>query len=649
MATNVRKITVQSPLGQDTLLFRRMTGQEALGGLFKFKVLLLSEKTPIDADKVLGQPMTICMDLPAGGQRFFNGIVTAFGQTGTYGRYAAYQAVLQPKLWLLSQRTNCRVFQDQKASKIIEQVLKDGGCTDVKASLSASYSQREYCVQYRETDLAFITRLMEEEGIYYYFTHTKDKHTLVLADSINAHGTVSGYDKVPCFPPDERAARTRDHFDHWSTQHSSQASSVALKSYFFEQPSTDLTAQMSSKAEGYKDTSLKRFDYPDDYTQTKVGQHAAQVRQEHLDSLRGRSLGDGNARGLFPGCLFTLEAHPQADLNREYLLVSSVYQLRSNEYESGGSDGDGDGDFFQTRVQALDSHTPFRLAAETPRPVVHGPQSAAVTGDDSGGNAGDVWTDKYGRIKVQFFWDRKEQAGDHGSCWLRVAQSWAGPGRGTQFIPRVGDEVLVAFLGGDADRPIVVGSLYNASNMPPCELPGNATQSGIKTHTVKGGADNFNELRFEDKQGSEQVYLQAEKDFVQLVKNGDYGTTLEKGNQTVTLKEGDQTTTLEKGNQVVNLKQGDQTTTLGKGSQTVTLDAGNFTTTLSKGKAVIEAKQSIELKVGQSSVLIGPSGITLKGPMIKLQGQNAVQVKGSIAQIEGSGTVKIKGGLVGIN
>lgn len=614
MADNERKITVQSPLGENALLFRHMSGQEALGRLFELKVDLLSEQSTIDAGELLGKTMTVCMDLPGGGQRFFNGIVAVFGQAGTQGRYTAYHAVLRPKAWLLSLRSNCRVFQDKKASQIIQQVLKDAG-VDIKDSLSGSYSEREYCVQYRETDLAFVARLMEEEGIYYYFTHAKDKHTLVLADSINAHKSVKDYDTVPYFPPDEGAARERDHLDRWSQDQAVQSHSVTFESYSFEEPGKDLLVKATSKAAGYKDTSLVRFDFPDDYVDPSVGQHRAQVCQEHIDSTRARASGGGNAAGLFAGCLFSVTDHPQTDLNHEYLPVAASYILKANDYESGAGGG---AEPFRIDLQAIDSQTPFRLAQATIRPEVPGLQSAVVIGGGSGG----AWTDQYGRVRVQFFWDRQGQRGAGQSCWLRVAQSWAGPGWGAQFIPRVGHEVLVAFLGGDPDHPIVVGSVYNADNMPPYTLPDNASQSGIRTHSVDGGAANFNELRFEDKAGSEQVYIQAEKDFVQLVKNGDQTTTLQKGNQDVTLS---------------------------KGNRTVTLDAGNLTTTVSKGKAVIEAKQSIELKVGQSSVVIKPDGITLKGPKLELNGDTAVKLKGAIAQINGSGAVKIKGGLVNIN
>lgn len=503
-----RPIEIDSALGKGALLFGRMKGHEELGRLFEFEVEVLSEQDDIDFKQVIGQPMTVHLELPADGTRYFAGLVTRFGHLGTLGRYQLYRATLRPWLWQLTRKSDCRIFQSKSAVEIVKAVLREHSIK-FTASLSRSYRPRDYCVQYRETDFDFVSRLMEEEGIYYFFEHEDNNQTLVLADSSIAHGPMPGYEEVPYYPQtDATNRRLRDHIDTWNASEGLESGACLLQDFDYERPAANLQVKLVSQHElANKDFEL--YDYPGSYGATADGEEYVRIRLEEQYARQAVSTGAGDVRGLSPGSTFKLTNMARAG---EYLVVSADYQFKSDAYESGVEGG------FELRsaFSVIDSQRPFRSARITPRPVVQGPQTAIVVG--KGGE--DIWTDDYGRIKLHFHWDRLGQANESSSCWVRVAQLWAGSGWGGLHIPRIGQEVVVEFLEGDPDRPLVTGSVYNGSNKPPYGLPGDQTQSGIKSRSSKGGnAGNFNELRFEDKMGSEEVYLQAEKDHVILVKH----------------------------------------------------------------------------------------------------------------------------------
>ncbi len=514
-----RRIAVTSPLGKDVLLFHRMSVNEQLGRLFEFDLDLLSVEPEIKLPTMLGQNITVQYQRPDGETRYFNGFVNQFSQTGAHGNLFVYQASLRPWFWFLTRTADCRIFQNQTVPDIIKAVFRDLGFSDFEEALSGSYREWEYCVQYRETDFNFISRLLEQEGIYYYFKHEEGKHTLVLSDSISAHETVPGYEEVPYYPPEESQRRERDYLDAWSLNQHIQPGMVALNEFDFKKPKANLEVK-STVAREHAQAEFEIYDYPGEYKESGDGESYVRARIEELQAQYEQVQGSGNVGGLSTGSLFKLSNYPREDQNREYLITAANYTLGPQEYESAVSGSEGGSDFV-CNITAIDKQQAFRTPRSTPKPIVQGPQTAVIVG-----KAGEeIWTDKYGRVKVQFHWDRYGEVNETSSCWMRVSHPWAGKNWGAVAIPRIGQEVIVSFLEGDPDQPIITGRVYNDDNMPPYELPANATQSGVKTRSSKGGTpENFNEVRFEDKKGSEEVYIHAEKDQNNVVENDETTT-----------------------------------------------------------------------------------------------------------------------------
>ncbi|WP_267269117.1 type VI secretion system Vgr family protein [Pseudomonas protegens] len=500
---STRLAQVNCPLGPDVLLLNSMGGGEELGRLFDYQLQLTSSDANIDLNQLLGKPMGLSVQLDDGSQRYFHGIVARCSQNVDSGQFASYQVTLRPWLWLLSRTSDCRIFQNLSIPQIIKQVFRDLGFSDFEDALSRPYREWEYCVQYRETSFDFVSRLMEQEGIYYFFRHEKDRHVLVLADAYGAHSSVPGYASVPYYPRDEQQ-RERDHIFDWHLAQKVQPGSLELNDYDFQRPSARIDVR-SAMPRPHSAGDYPLYDYPGTYVQSSDGEHYAQTRIEALQSLHERIELSGNARGLGVGNLFNLTGFSRQDQNREYLIVGIHYYVVQESLETGGSGGSAQ---FESHLTCIDAQQSFRPLAKTQRPIVQGPQTARVVGP-----AGEeIWTDQYGRVKVHFHWDRHDQSNENSSCWIRVSQAWAGKNWGSMQIPRIGQEVIVSFLEGDPDRPIITGRVYNAEQTVPYDLPANATQSGMKSRSSKGGSPaNFNEIRMEDKKGAEQLYIHAER------------------------------------------------------------------------------------------------------------------------------------------
>ncbi|HEX6842549.1 MAG TPA: type VI secretion system tip protein TssI/VgrG [Stellaceae bacterium] len=503
-----REFEVSTSLGKDVLLFNRMTATEGLSSLFEIELALLSANKTIDAKKILGTPVGVRVELPppASGNRYLHGLCTDFTYTGSFGELHGYRAVLRPWLWVLTRTADCRIFQKMTTPEIIKKIFSDHGFSGeafIKDSLSRSYKPWEYCVQYRETAFNFVSRLMEHEGIYYYFDHTANNHPLVLVDSSSAHSKFSGYAEVPYYPPTDSGRRKRDHISDWSMAWEIQSGKFAHTDYEFKKPALSLMAKQQGPA-GHGHDKEEIYDYPGIYYDEELGTSLAKIRMEEIKSRYQVAHGRGNAHGLLTGSIFKLANYTErSDQEGEYLITSTSIEAASNEYTAGG----GDEHEFSCSFTAIPSKEQFRPPRVTPKPVVKGPQTAVVVGP-----AGEeIHTDEFGRIMVQFPWDRLGKKDENSSCFMRVGQSWAHGGWGSMFIPRIGMEVIVEFLEGDPDRPIVTGCVYNGTNKPPYALPGNKTQSTIKSNSSKGGGGS-NELRFEDKKGSEEIYIHAQKD-----------------------------------------------------------------------------------------------------------------------------------------
>jgi type VI secretion system secreted protein VgrG len=640
-----REAAVKTVLGDDVLLFKRMQCSEALGRLSEFAVELASERSDIKIADVLGTSMTVSLDLPQGGTRHFNGIVTRFSYQGWRDGKPAYRAIVHPTLWLLTRATNCRIFQQKTALDIVKAVTGAyGGAIELdEGMLSAAPAVREYCVQYRESDFNFVCRLLEEEGIYFYFKHGEAKHTMVLADGYGAHNTVSGYGTIVFRDEDTGRDALEEAVTRLIPGGEIQPSVMVLNDFDFEKASSSVSGGLlvkSQLAAPFSQPSYEHYDYPGRYQVTDTGSGFARARMETLHGQGERIEAVGSARGLTSGALFALSEHPRDDENRTFLITSAETEITGNEYRSEGAQAGID---FRCSFQAIGKEHSYRAPATARKPFVQGPQTAMVVG-----KAGEeIWTDQYGRIKVQFHWDRDGKADDTSSCWVRVQQGWAGKGWGMMFVPRIGMEVVVSFLEGDPDRPLVTGCVYNSDSMPPYTLPADQTKSTIKSNTSKGG-NGFNEIRFEDKKDSEEIFVQAEKDFNRVVKNND---TLkvgfekkDKGDQTIQIAN-DQS--LDVGN--------DQTIAIGNNLSTTvkndeTRKVDNNQSVKVGNKIVIEANTSIELKVGGSSVKIEAAKITIKSPEIAVQSDANTEIKaGAMMQVKSGAVMTIEGALVKIN
>ena len=657
-----RLVSVATQL-KDALEFNRLDGSDGLSRNGEYRVTVRSRRGDIQADELLGHPVSVVLTTPHAGTREFNGLAVGFYQTGQQGRYHHYLIVVRPWTWLLTRTSDCKIFQDKTVRQIIEAVFADHPYADFEFQLTASYQPWTYCVQYRESDYNFIARLMEQEGMHFFFRHKNGKHTLVIADGAHAHAAAADYASIAYHEPEAARGRQDEGMRQWSHGSEIQPSRFTQRDFNFEKPRADLQAD-ARPARPLKHESqakLDVFDYPGEYTERAEGQRLAAIRVEEMRHQFDLFEGESNAAGLATGGLFRLSGHPRSDQNQEYLIVGASYRVEESPAESELAQTE----LFSVRLTAIPSAQNYQAPRHTPKPIVQGPQTAIVVG-----KAGEeIHTDKYGRVKVQFHWDRYGTNDQNSSCWVRVSHPWAGKGWGMIAIPRIGQEVIVEFLEGDPDRPIITGRVYNADQMPPYALPGNMTQTGIKTRsTLGGGVANFNKIRFEDKKGDEQLYIHAEKNQDIEVENDEthsVGNDRKKtvdhdetthvkhdrtetvdNNETITI--GNDRTETVNGNEKINIAKDRSESVTGnenvsitgnrdesvQGNETVSvtgkldhsiMGAASYTSptsiTLNVGGSTVEIKPtSITLSFGASSIKIDAMGIAQMGPKISLNG-----------------------------
>ena len=579
-----------------------------------------------------------------------------------------YNLLLRPWLWWLTLASNNRVFQNLATSDIVTSIFDEHGFSDYELQLTGSYTPREYCVQYGETDFAFVSRLLEEEGIFWFFTHADGAHTLVLGDSNDAFPPCPNATTIPYLG---QQMGGRELHGIRSGQICRQAVSGVYRAtdYEFTTPTTSLYGQAEAVA-----GPLSVYEHPGGYTAKARGDALGAMRVNALRSQESRFIGESDCRWLVPGHSFTLSGHEDDTANIEWVVTKVSHEADHSSYRN--------------RFEAMPKSTNYRPPRSTPKPRMH-TQTAIVVG-----KAGEeIWTDEYGRIKIQFPWDRTGANDETSSCWVRVVLPWSGKGFGMQFIPRIGQEVIVTFIDGDPDRPLVTGCVYNGDNALPYELPANQTQSGIKTNSSKGGG-GFNELRFEDKKDSEEVFLQAQKDFNINVLNDTTATvghdetltvqnartrTVKDGDETVTLEKGKRTVTIQTGSDTLDVKDtrtltvgGDQTHSTGgnyahevtgnyeltvdgnltiKVSGTLTLQSGGDLTAKSDANLTNQAGTALTNKAG--TALTNQAGTTLDnkaGTTLTNNGGVSLINKASAEQtVDGGGMLTIKGGLVQVN
>jgi type VI secretion system secreted protein VgrG len=654
-----RLLTIKTTLGETELLVEKFSGAETLSKPFEFKVSMLSTDFEVDLKSLLRSSVTVTIFLADGTPRYFNAVFRSITQakegddvetereqaavSNPARELAVYEGILVPKLWFLSLDSDCKIFQGMSVPDIVAKVLDDAGVSDYQFHTYGTYPVRDYCVQYRESSLNFISRLLEEEGIFYFFAHKETKHTIIFADKNTVGGACPGqeiaeysFDQGGWIGEGEAGISTLERIE---TVHTGK---VAHTDYNFETPALSLLNNL-----GQKDEEV--FDYPGEYAEKEDGSRYARIRLEECEARQFVVNGSSRCRAFRPGYFFKLKGHYRSDTNQDYLLTSVTHEAMDSTYRQ---DEDKSHDYYNV-FTAIPKSVPYRPPRFVERPTVHGLQPALVVG-----KAGEeIWVDKYGRVKVQFYWDRQGKKNENSSCWCRVSQIWAGKNWGWVTIPRIGQEVLVDFLEGDPDRPIIVGRVYNADQTVPYALPDNQTQSGIKTRSSKGGGSaNYNEICFEDLMGSEKLSIHAEKDMDTMVEHDDTqkvqndrtievdGKHTEKivKDTSITITQGNHSLEIQQGNQSIKLDQGNQSTELSMGNQSIKLSLGNQSTNVDLGKVDTTAMQSITLTVGGSSIKIDQMGVTIQGMMIKISGD-------VMTTVEGEAMLTLKGGITMIN
>jgi type VI secretion system secreted protein VgrG len=618
----VSRLSLTTPLGPLTVILTGFNGSESLSRPFSFRLDMISQQTSIDPAALLGKPVSWSVRDSEGGERPFSGIVRQFVRGERWARdIYVYHAEIVPWLWLLSRTADCRIFQQKSVKDIIETVLGENGKADFDLSgIKGTHPKREYCVQYRETDFNFVSRLMEEEGLFYFFRHSKSGHKLIVADDRSAFYTCD--DAEVDFRTNPDVAR---HLSVWTPRNEFRSGVWVQRDYDFEHPTRNLETNKNTLLPVSDFNSYEIYDYPGGYTEKSDGDNLTKLRMEEEEAPYEEIDGQGNCTHFSPGAKFRLARFARTSEENSYTLIATTHHASDNTHLP----GQGGTTTYANSFVCMPAKDLFRPPRITPKPVVHGPQTALVVGPQGE----EIYCDKYGRIKVQFHWDRYGKKDENSSCWIRVAQSMAGNGWGSVYTPRIGMEVVVVFLEGDPDRPLVVGTVYNGDNKTPWggDLVQQKHRSGFKSRsTLKGGTSNFNELMFQDKKGEEWVFFHAEKDMERSVENDE---TIDVGHdQTITIKN----------NRTETVKDGDDTITLEKGNRTLTVKMGDRKTEVSLGKDTLEAMQQIVLKVGQSKITIDQTSITLEAMMINIHGTLMTDVKGDAM-------LTLKGGVTMIN
>jgi type VI secretion system secreted protein VgrG len=590
---------------EQQLLIESFKGREGLSQAYSFELLLVCEDSGVELKSMMGQLVTIEIELATGSPRYLAGYLTRFASIGSDGGMARYTATLNPWFSMLKNRFDTRIFQGNTVEEVVTQVF----------ALCPAFSRHEfrltkpqkrytYITQYRETDFNFVQRLLEEEGMFYYFEHTAEGHTMIICDDSSTLVPLPEQPQIRFHTAS--VTETADSITQWSGNRQLQSGKIAVQTFDYRQPKNRLPVTMNSLNKQGDVENFEIYDFPGQYTHGTYdeGEALVRLRVEALE-LKGKSFsGASNCRAMKPGYTFELLQHYDHDQgsaeDRQFLLMG-VESEGHNNYLNGHP-----ASYYNT-FTCVRKKIPFRPQLSTPRPTIPGPQTAIIVGPPGE----EIFTDELGRVKIQFHWDRNGQYNDHSSCWVRVAQSGASGGFGSIQIPRVGDEVVVVFLDGNPDRPLVMGSLYNSQNTPPWSLPANKTQSGFLTRSTKGDGGTANFFRFEDKSGAEQIIMHAERNMdteIEVDESHHVGA-----NRTITVG-GTHTETIKK-DTVMNVQEG---------SLTIQVD-NQF--------IQVSAKQHIILQVGDSSITLTPDGIEIKGKTISTVSTGTTQITGAPVRV----------------
>jgi type VI secretion system secreted protein VgrG len=689
-----RLASIQTSLGVDVVVLDRFTVSSRLSE--PFLVLAdVSADGPIDFRPALYQPVAIAADGGPGLSRSFHGLLFAVERHEDSEDTAHYQLIIRPWLAALAEQSNVRIFQNVTVKDILQSVFAAAGFHDFEmGALTGVYPVREYCVQFRETDFAFVSRLMEDEGIYYYFRHESARHVMVLCDGPGAHHAPHQLAQVEYLNSASEKSTRGVNVWRWSERFGTAPARLDFGEHHFLTPKVDNLQSKAASGDGVRAGSAL-YDHPSGaapYAEAAVikagslpdqTQRFAEIR---LNALRAETLkyfGETSAFAVSCGDKLSLVNHPQLSLNNDYLIIAATHVYSAASYQSGGQ-----GDFhLEVHVEAVPFTVPWRPTHRTPKPLAGGPQTARVVGplQNPGPTDDTIHVDEHGRVKVQFYWDRLGKLDQNSSCWVRVSQGWADGGYGAIVLPRIGQDVIVDFLDGDPDRPIITGRVYNAGRMPPYALPANKTISTLKSRTVgapgtyeeaeeppSSDTPGFNELRFEDAGAKEEVFLHAQRNMNTWVrldeqkKNGrdaaqrvgrnksvsikkNLSTTLDEGDERRTLTKGSRTTTV-KSDEKLTVQSGSLTTTIDEGNHSTTVSQGNLSISISAGKATVTAAQSIELTCGSSSIKMTPASIEMNAMTIKINAQMALSAQGGLTSELKAGTMlTVNGAVVMIN
>lgn len=604
-----RPFIFSSPLGAD-LMLQSFSGREALSQLFSFTLELRSERDDIDVVELLRQKACLSLELHNGQERYWAGEIASFTRSGQSQRFTHYRCELVPPLWFLLHHQDTRHFQQLSVPQIIDQVFAEFSFHDYQTRLANTHNALEYCTQFQETSADFLARLMEHEGIHYFFEHEKTRSTLILCDNPDQYQPLS---TTPVRFHYSDQIQEEDCISSLQRRHSLRTGRIVMRDFNFQQPHNDLQVSVDTLAHKGDNQPFERFLYATGYDKREDGERLARLMMEAEETRHETLFGESNVRLLTPGYRMSLVDHPVEQMNTEYLITGVEHQGTNNLDDDSAAR-------YSNSFTVIALKVPFRLALNTHKQRIHGPQTAFVVGP----KGEEIHTDAFGRVRVQFHWDRRGHYDERSSCWARVAQAWAGNGWGAFFLPRVGQEVLVNFLEGDPDRPIITGCLFNGVNLPPYELPLHQSRSILKTLSTPGGGGG-NELHFEDRKGEEQIFIHGERDLNVLVKQtineqaneravkiiashitstGENWTLETKGKTQITSEDAYH---LNARADIVQASQA-KLTLLGQAG----IEIGSDST------VTIEAKTSISLKVGASFIVMSPAGIDISGPMVRI-------------------------------
>jgi type VI secretion system secreted protein VgrG len=632
---DTREIRITTEVPNVKFVCISLVAHEHVSRPFVIELELLNPDFTLTLKDFLGKHMTAEVDASDSKVRYFDGIITRFSYVNERLGLACYRATLRPWLWLLTRKVQSKVRYvqpDQSGAdsgsettagtlpNLVKSLFEDGSYADVEWKLSnTNYRVVEYCVQYQESDFAFVSRVLEQEGIYYFFKHESGKHTLVLTDSMDKLATFDDSLATISYTNRSAGGQRGDFIDEWTIAQEVQSGKVTVRDYDFTAPNANLE-KSKTMPKGYTPDDLEIYEYPGKYKQPNEGETYANAHLEAEITRFELAEARSNARWLVPGYLFTLADAARDDQDRQYLVLEAKSSMRVEFDKQEKQD-------FSAEIVALPQSVTYRPRRVTPRPYIRGPQTALVVGP----SGQEIYTDKFARVKVQFYWDRDGSKDENSSCWVRCAQAWAGKSWGFVFIPRINQEVIVHFMEGDPDHPIITGAVYNGpeDNPSPITLPDEATKSTIKSNSSPNGG-GFNQIRLEDKAGSEELFIHAHKDMNTEVETGDQTNTVKQGNRTVTVTQGKETTTISQ-------------------DCALTVQQGNHTIDVSAGTSALTAAQSITLKVGDNKIVIDTSGVTITATNITLNANAAAKMTGATLDLEGSGTTTLKGGTVAIN